>query len=163
MKSNINRGYQVKKNSDGSICISFDVPKLSGLSQAAGCGSLLLVIVGVFAGLFVAAVTDIRTLGFVVGAVAIYGLFKLGNKLFAPGKQEISVFPEVGIKHGNVQLALSDIQTIGFFTLTSQHGIAGYVYALALGQEVRLSGNVSPSLAEGLAREVRTATGISWA
>lgn len=162
MESNIKKGYEVKTNSDGSVCICFAVPAISGASSAAGCGSLLFVIVGAFSGLFSAAVTNSQVVGWIVGIGVTVGIFKLGNKLFKEKKQDITVFPKNGIKHGDTQLALSDIQSIGFSTLSNKNGSAAYVYANALGQEVRLSGDINPTLAAGIAREVRNATATSW-
>ena len=163
VQSNINKGYEVKANSDGSVGIYFDAPKVSKLSSAAGFISLLFVVAGVISGLFAAAFTDSAIVGWIVGVGIMVLAFKLGNKAAAPSRREIKIYPNDGIQYGDIQLSFADIQSVGHAILSNKHGSAGYVLANALGQEVRLSSDIDPTLAAGIAEEVRRISGIKLA
>lgn len=168
MESTIKRAFDKTVNADGSISLRF---KLT--TSAVGTGFKLVqgyVIFGVVpaVAVFLAAYSFLQdafgrsstialTLGAICGILTLILGSRLAHKIVS-GSHEILIFPAKGIKWGRTQLSMADIQSIGVKT----HAGTSYIFARALGKDVKLSRYMEPALADTIAHEIRVASGSSW-
>lgn len=175
MESNIKREYDKVTNADGSITLRFKSFVGPDMVAAPGCMSVgKYLFAGGFAFLFVTALVFDGLLGVfgkdskialilaaACGILAAFFTGKLVAKLWS-NVEEIVVFPNKGIRYGKTELSIADIKTIGVTTQSMSGKSPAYIFAKALGQEIKLSKYVPQALAEAIAQEIQRASGASW-
>lgn len=171
MESSFKKAFERTQNPDGSI-------ELSAKSKRLGFFPTLLVIAMVplsFAPAFIvfmlitAASADFsREMqknvigGFVILGSAIV-TFVFGYRAISNKRSSITIRPKEGLLFEGNQLPFKDIQSIGVLGITNAQGAEGaYVTATSHGNEIRMIGSLPRAVANAMAEQIRTDSGLSW-
>lgn len=166
MESSFEKGYARSINADGSIVLTYKAHRVGAHFQGAAivlsmsCWAVLTFLV---IGASLKVVGSASTNVFVCAVIAFVLTMVLGRKLVNV-TSKMMIKPGEGIIFDGKQLPFSDMHRLGTShetTLKNANGTA-YVYAESYGKEIRLTKNISVSLAKALSDEIKQASGLAW-
>jgi hypothetical protein len=168
MESSFKKGYDKKVNADGSFELSFQSRRLMPVAFSVILPLVLYpvscaVSFPLVGGLSAArsdnlSLTTWNVVSIMVAVAIVIFIFKC----FISSRSQILVKPDIGISFNNKQLPFKDISSIGTINLNSMKKGASVIYADTHGTQVKLSSCVAEELAEAIAEEIKSASGIKW-
>ena len=170
MESSFKKPYERIVNSDGSIDLKFKSERIG--AHAGSAAGMLLMIIGFPLSCAVTAPLAMK-LGnkptedasvLIIWNVLAVVVWALAIRWINIRPATVTVLPNVGLKFKGKQLPFADIQTVGTVNETTNNNPKGtaYVCARSHGSEVRITRYVRRELAEALAQEIRSSSGVQW-
>lgn len=174
MESSFKKGYDKTVNADGSISLDFKSEKVGAHSGSGFAGILVFAMFPVSCAvtsplMFMLSDKSPRREEFQTGAIFLWiicalALWIWGVRKYNIKKAKFLIKPNEGLIFGGKQLPFSEIQSIGTVNETTSRNAKGtaFVYANSHGQQIKMTGYVPLPLADALAVEIKSSSGIEW-
>ena len=172
MESSFKKGYDKTVNADGSIAILLQ-GKTKGAATTTGHPLLYLIF------FIVCAIVSFNIVDSIMGrnpnmvtSLSLWALLSIGSwfvlflifKSLMTKKTNLLIKPNEGVIFDGKQLPFADIQKIGVNHQTTNSNLNGdaQVFATSHGNNINITGWLPLALAEGIAEEIKGASGMQW-